>query len=1180
MTLALSPDYGIFAAEIFLSRHVGMANRAGTLLWSIIQQHAPQEFHNTPIGWLQLLELGQMLIYMSCALHVVLSLRVETILAVFRHAAICLVHLTAYRWCIPRFTDFVFLKINSSISLAMRLLQSAGRGFIHFSFPLVVKLLSASRGISLNNSLDLFLILSGFHGGNAWEHCGWCLFYTLGHSWIQVCDTRLALRVKLNILCCTLFTVWLATQTLITMRMLGILHLSHCLYQFTMSSLPCVLAIPSPIILVLSIVLSASININRYVPVCICCRLTDVPDDTEKLPKQAHDTQSQAGDDNLNNTQSQVQPDALSLPTIGGAHKYLDSNGNDSPTDYDTDDEYNQAGMDFPSPGSSASTPDRKHSWELTKPPLPGPPHGLLGGASDQVSGLTPDSERLDPRPLYQVDPKSTQRLRTMTGRADSCNNEDTDKRNSDFLETVAASLNDRTNASTSAAKVDTFFPQDDRNATAMASELQHLDAVVNIVFSFRRPVAHSSLQTVLHDNSIFVLPGGRTQIRTGTGDAFCKCQQHILCIDNSGSTPTAHLTLAKLLLGRLDIQVEGQSFHAHIYGGEMCSSTGIKEIRISFKNQSSNLDFFNQVSSNEEVPDAKVLLLIALCALSLPLSLVHEILLSFFRRAGIIADFIRMDTMHNEDNPKTGRKTLWKNNNLYDPNCGIVLQFLSAAKYDNALASLTNSDGGIDIPVLPDMPCFKGPGSGATGQPPQSIEVTAFRQSSARTSAPSRSSALNHPLNAGIITNSLNTLWFYWFPENCNTDDDSASSETRSTYLKMLRYISQLLYRGTPSSHTGDKRSFQQKVSSAAPRMAAALNQLDCGRITDIQLSFKKDDLSGPFSQPLLAGLCITLDSNASASKMVHKIHDRDVSFLIQLASILAAHGGMDSEPDTTITDYLREGPGKVRVYAKLMADCPPKTTSKTPPLPLALAPAPQPDSQGRRTNRKPSKRQRHASYADAARQSDTMTSKAASQSSGPSRGRDFTPQDVTAWRQASRAMPSIPEEDTNGNGAFPLLGVPSYSTDPNSRQICELIHVQCDGHIQAAMVNVQQLIHDAVNTSKRELEESMNNELTQVREDIDEIHLKLCSHTNELTKVSSETQEVIRDLKDSVSTQFAEVLSRLPPPPTQHGMQRRGRSSSQPPITVRSGSGPPIFSRNTSPVVNHDDVHTPSDE
>jgi hypothetical protein len=128
--------------------------------------------------------------------------------------------------------------------------------------------------------------------------------------------------------------------------------------------------------------------------------------------------------------------------------------------------------------------------------------------------------------------------------------------------------------------------------------------------------------------------------------------------------------------------------------------------------------------------------------------------------------------------------------------------------------------------------------------------------------------------------------------------------------------------------------------------------------------------------------------------------------------------------------------------------------------------------------------------------------------------------------------------------------------------------------------MANVQQLIHDAVNKSRREVEVSMTKELTQVREDIDEIHLKLNTHTNELTKLQCETQQDIRDLRDSVSTQLAEVLSRLPPLPTQHGMQLRGRSLSQPPVAARSGSGPPIFSRNTSPVVDHDDVHTPNDE
>ena len=1148
VTLALSSDYGIFSAVVFLSRHVGTAIRAGALLWTRVLQHAPQDFHwhNNSIGWLQLLGLGQMLIYMSCALQVVLSY------------------------------------LPTLISLATPLFQSAGRGFLHFSFPLVVKLFQfASSGISFNNPLDFFLILSGFHGGNAWEHCGWCL-HILGHSRIQVCDTRSALR--LNILCYTLSTVCLATQTLFTMRMLGTFYFSHCLHQsFTMSvGLPCLLATP-PIILVLSIALSSSININRYVLLCTCCRLADVPDDMDKLPKQAHDTQSQANGDN------------------DGVHTYLDSNDNNSPTvtDYDTDDEHNQAGMDFPSPVSSASTPDRKHRGGLTKPSRP--LHGLLGGASDGAA-MTSESVRLDPSP-YQVDTKSTQRLRTMTGRADSCNNEDTNKRNSDFLEAVVASLNDRMNASISAAKVNTFFPQDDRDATATACELKHLDAVLNIVFSFEKPVALASLQSALHNNSIFVLPGGRTQIRTGTGDAFCKCQQHILCIDNSGSTQSAHLNLAKLLLGRLDIQVEGQPFHAHIYGGEMCSSTGIKEIRISINNQSSNLEVFNQVSSNEEVPDAKCLLLIALCALSLPLPLVHEILLSLFRRAGIMADFIRMDTMHNVDNPRTGRKTLWKNNNLYDSNCGIVLQFISPAQYNRALSSLTNSDGGLNIPLLPDMSCLGGTGLGAT----QSIKVTAFRQSSTRSAAPSRSSALNQ--QEGNITTTLNTLWAYWILESCNTDDNSASSEMTATYLKMLRYITQLLSRGTPSSDTGDKRSFRQKVSYAAPRMAAALNQLDCGRVMNIELSFQKDNLAGPFSQPLLAGLCITLDSNSNASKMVNMIHNRDVSFLIQLASILAANGGADT-PDTIITDYLREGPGKVRVCAKLMADCPPKTTSKTPPLPQALAPAPQSNSQGRHAARKPSKRQRQTSYADAARQSNTAASEVASQpGSNPGPGRNFTARDVTAWRQASRDMPTIPEENTNVNGASvsspPLpqsstspsnhpvsaapgnypgnhvpIQTPLNSTNLNSWQISELVGSQCTAQIQAAMANVQPLIDAAVNNSKRELEESMTNELTHVREDIDEIHLRLNSHTNDLTKLSSEMNETILNFKDSVSTQLAEVLSRLPPLPTQHGMQLRSRSLSQPPADVRSGPGPPIFSRNTSPVVNHGDVHTPNDQ
>ena len=1165
VTLALSSDYGIFSAVIFLSRHVGTAIRVGALLWTRILQLAPQDFHwhNNSIGWLPLLELGQTLIYTSCALHVVLSY------------------------------------LPTLISLATLLFQSAGRGFLHFSFPLVVKLFQfASSGISLNNSLDFFLILLGFQGGNAWEHCGWCFLCILGHRRIQVCDIRPAL--SLNILCYTLSTVCLATQTLFkyTMRMLGTFYFSHCFYQFTMSVLLCLLAIPTPIILVLSIVLSSSINIKRYVPLCTCCRLIDVPDDMDRLPKQAHDTQSQADGDN-DGIHSYFDSN-----DNDGIHSYFDSNDNNSPTvtGYDTDDEHNQAGMDFPSPASSASTPDRKHRGGITKPSRP--LHGLLGGASDGAPSPTSESVRLDPSP-YKVDTKSTQRLRTMTGRADSCNNENTNKRNSDFLETVVASLNDRMTASTSAAKVNTFFPQDDRDATAMACELQHLDAVLNMVFSFEKPVALASLQSALHGNSIFVLPGGKTQIRTGTGDAFCKCQQHILCIDNSGSTQSAHLNLAKLLLGRLDIQVEGQPFHAHIYGGEMCSSTGIREIRISINNQSSNLEALNQVSSNEEFPDAKCLLLIALCALNLPLSLVHEILLSLFRRAGIMADFIRMDTMHNVDNPKTGRKTLWKNNNLYDSNCGIVLQFISPAQYNRALASLTNSDGGLNIPLLPNMPCLGGP---------QSIEVTAFRQSSNRASAPSRSSALNLQALEGNTTNPLNTIWVYWITDS---DDNSASSERTATYRKMLRYISQLLSRGTPSSDTGDKRSFQQKVSHAAPRMAAALNHLDCGRVTNIELSFQKDDLSGPFSQPLLAGLCITLDSNANASMMVNKIHDRDVSFLIQLASILAANGGADT-PDTTITDYLREGPGKVRVCAKLMADCPPKTTSKTPPLPQALAPALQSNRQGRHAARKPSKRQKQAaSYADAARQSNTVTSQVASQpGSDPGRGRVFTAREVNAWKQASQAMPTIPEENTDVSGAsvsspplpqsstvtspsnhpvsagpvnypgnFPANYTPTQtpldSTNLTSWQISQLVASQCSAQIQVVMTkSVQPLIDAAVNNSKREVEKSMTQQLTQVRADIDEIHLSLNSHTNELTKLSSKTSEEFLNFQNSVSTQFAEVLSRLPPLPTQHGMQLRGRSLSQPPAAARSGSGPPIFSRNTSPVVNHDDVDTPNDE
>jgi hypothetical protein len=1250
LRLALCGLFSTVSTMAFLSRHPGMAIKAGASLSTSVGQQALQVLYASATGCSELLGWGLMPICLICAPHIMLCFLAEGISLLFRYLSLggdggtghlaykpwqlanSLIYSIADLYFNPRFTDLVLYISKSTASLVFLvfslvlsviistiaavlqlILDCFSRTYSAFtpfwcaaSFVITaVSMIVAPQGLRvstvfwnhtigscLQNHLHSFLLLkrmilviqkASFNNiSNSLlslydEAACTMVPRVLFSPGIQICSKHPTL--ELNFSCNNFNTIWSTWHNVLsatsisellslnlnawtTTRNPGLAYFYHLTTRILPVNVPAASLLPE--ILVLSLTMVIWVYLTMVILAYLIRRIYSRAPNPTSLTHEA-------------NTAATPRVEEL-RPVVTGAPLQPDNIRLDE-DDVSDDDENVNAGMHFPVFPKSSN--EEGHYWNepsLLRPLRP--PHCLVGGATDSDHSLSSNSanDDLTSSPRYKVNSDALERLKKMKNKPEDFRDEEVVRnRDRDVLEMVATALNQREEAKGAQAKTNTTLPIDDRNLDATTKNLQQLDNVLTIVFTLQNSVALSSLLTVLRDNKIIVLPSGNPQIRTGRGDAVCAFQQYILYIENSGS---GHGTLAKLLLGRLNLTVEGQTLHAHIYGGEkLTRDGGIKELRLSFNNHTTTPHFNNAPLDKVTLlnaPDAKSTLLISLCALGVSLPLIHEIILACLRRAGIQADFIRMDTMRNENNPRTGRKTLWINNDPWDYRCGIVLQFLSEADYNRAMALLSNSTS-IDITFLPGMACLAEGNDRSLGlYPPSTIKVRAFEPSN-RARGHARAPAQAQLPDANNITN---TLWIYWIPASLtSTDNESVSAEVTAIYTKILWYMSVVLR--FPSLDTSNKRSFQREVSNLAPRVAAALNQLGCGVILDIFLSSQQDSQSGPFSSPVLTGFRVTVDSNSNALKMVDCINKGGLTTLLELACDISATG---KNPDGSITDFLRQGAGTVKVCAQLLVDCPPETTATTPPLPRGLARAP--PSQTSNTGRKQKSAQK--SFAEAARGNQAPAARSASNSAQAARR-----------NQAAEAPPTSPVDAARRPGGQASVApppvsyppsVPSSATPPSqpltTAQIREMVSSQVKTALEASARGgsdppvraglsepfIRKLVADSVkqtvDRAMAVLESDIGRELEQVKNDINEIHIKLNQSSCELSamqlKISGETQESIRFLSNKMDTQLTEILERLPLP-------TRSRAQSQP-LTTSTGSrvGVAIFSRQASPADN----------
>lgn len=1188
----------VFLSGPFLSRHPGMANTAGASLSTSVGQQALQVLYASATGCSKLLAWGLMPICLICAPHIMLCLLAECISLLFRSRSVggeggatckprqwanSLIHSIADLYFNPRFTDlvlyiskltasFVFLISKSTASLVLLVFRSVLSTIAAVFLPTLECFSQANNALTLLDDHNISNFLLSLYNEAV------CVPRARLTPGIQACNSHPTLELKFpcnnfDTIWSTLYNVLSATSisellslnlnTLTTTRNPGLAYF----YHLTMRILPVRAPASSPLPEIL--VRSLTMIISVYLTMIILAYLIRRIHSRASIPASlAH------------------EPETTAAPVVTGAPAQPDNTCLDE-DDVSDDDEDVHAGMTFP-PSPNSSNGKGNYWYEQSLKPLR-PPHGLVGGAADsnhspssnyyQALNSASASDNPTSSPQYQVDSKALQRLEKMKNHkiGDFRDKDAVSKRDSDVLGMVATALNQREDAKKAQAKTKTTLPTDDRNLDATTKNLQQLDNVLTIVFTLHHTVALSSLLTVLRNNKIIVLPSGNPQIRTGRGDAVCDFQQHILYVENSGS---GHGILAKLLLGRLNLTVEGQPLYAHIYGGEKLTKDGVmREMRLSFTNSTTSPQFNNaplDKVSLLDAPDAKSTLLMSLCALGVSLPLIHEIILACIRGAGIHADFIRMDTMRNETNPRTGRKTLWMNNDLWDPRCGIVLQFLSEADYNRAMALLSNS--AADITFLPGMACLAEGNDKSLGfYPPSTIKVKAFEPSN-RARGHARSPAQAQLPNGNNIT-VTDTLWIYFTLESLSsTDNELVSAEMTSIYTKILFYISVVLR--FPSSDASHKRSFQKEVSNFAPRVAAALNGLNCGTVLDIFLSSQQDSQSGPLSSPVLTGIRVTVDSNSNALKMVDSINKGGLSTILELARNMSQ---TEHNPDESITNFLREGPGKVKVCAQLLVDCPPYTTATAPPLPRGLARTP--PSQTGNTGRK--QKPTHKSFAEATRGNLAPAARSAS-----------NPAQAARKNQAAEAPPASTTDAARRSGGhapvapFPVFhppSVPSSAPHPpppqplTPAQIREMVSDQVKSALEASASGgaraagssepfIRKLVAESVERTVQKamevLQSNLGKEMEQVKEDIDGIHIKLNQSSSELSAmqltISGETQESIRSLSNRMDSQLTAILERLPLP-------TRSRAQSQPPSNgTGSRAGVAIFSRHASPVAN----------
>lgn len=1186
----------VFLSGPFLSRHPGMAITAGASLSTSVGQQALQVLYAPATGCSQLLAWGLKPICLICAPHIMLCLFAKCISFLLRSlseggdgGATCkprqwansLIHSIADLYLNPRFTDlvlhiskftasFVFLISKSTASIVFLVFRSVLSTIAAVLQPTLECFSQAYNALALLDDHNISNFLLSLYNEAV------CVPRVRLSPGIQACNTHPTLKLKFP--CNNFDTIWstlhnvlsatsiselfsLNLNTLTTTRNPGLAYFYHLTMRFFPVRAPA--SSPLPEILVRSLTMVISV----YLTMIILAYLIRHIYSRAPIPASlAH------------------EPETTATPVVTGAPDQPDNTCLDE-NDVSDDDEDVQAGMRCP-PSPSPSN-GKGNYWNAPSLKPLRPPHGLVGGATHSnhspSSNSAGASDNLTSSPQYKVDSKALQRLDKMRNPKieDFRDKEAVSKRDSDVLGMVATALNQREEAKKAQAKTNTTLPTDDRNLDATTKNLQQLDNVLTIVFTFQRTVALSSLLTVLRNNKIIVLPSGNPQIRTGRGDAVCDFQQHILYVENSGS---GHGTLAKLLLGRLNLKVEDQPFHAHIYGGEKLTKDGVmREMRLSFANSTTSSQFNNaplDKVSLLDAPDAKSTLLMSLCALGVSLPLIHEIILACLRSAGIKADFIRMDTMRNENNPRTGRKTLWMNNDLWDLRCGIVLQFLSEADYNRARALLSNS--AIDITFLPDMACLVEEKDRCMGlYPPSTIKAKAFEPSN-RARGHARSPAQAQLPDANNIT-VTNTLWIYWTPESISsTDNESVSAEMTNIYTKILRYMSMVLrFPRWDSSNTSHKRSFQREVSNLAPRVAAALNQLDCGIVLAILLSSQQDSLSGPLSSPVLTGFRVTMDSNSNALKMVDLVNNGGFTTILDLALNMSL---TVNDSDGSITDFLSKGPGKVKVCAQLLVDCPPDTSATAPPLPRGLARTP--PSQTGNTGRK--QKPTHKSFAEATRGNQAPAARSASKAA------EVPPATIAdAARRSGGHAPVAPPPVYNSSSvpsSAPRVPPPQPLTPA---QIREMVSAQVKNTLETIGIGgsdslaqkgpsepfIRRLVADSVDQTVQKamevLQSNLGKEMEQVKEDIDGIHIKLNQSSSELSAmqltISGETQESIRSLSNrmdsqltAMDSQLTAILERLPPP-------TRRRAQNQPATT---GTGPragvAILSRHASPVDN----------